>query len=496
MKVKISIIVLLISKSLFLYAQEVDLNDTILKNKIDSYLIKSSENGYSASILVAKNKKIILSKGYGWADREHKIQNNSTTVFNLGSITKQFTAAGIMKLVEQNKVKTTDTLDKYFENVPDDKKSITIHQLLTHSSGISVRIGGFRYKEATKTQFLKDFYESKLHALPGSTYQYANANYIMLALLIEVVSKQDYTTFLKTNFWVPLQMNHTGYKSISFSSDKLAHGYYYNYTNGEWLDWGTTQKHLPITSNHWYSIGKGDIHSNTEDLFKWHLALENSKVLSKKSVELIETEHIPENESKTSHYGYGWAIFKTKNGDKIITHNGSNGVYFSNFIRFKKSGYVIIVLSNTILNTDSENVAWEIAKMIENKDYEFKPVTKSVYELVYDFIRNNTIDSVENLPDFLKSKNISFKNKAVLNRIGNKLTLKEKKPGWGLALLNLNVNLFPDDGNLWDSLGDAYFKYQIREKAINSYSKALELKSKENCYWCSNSKNKLKILGN
>ena len=126
--------------------------DNELFDRIDSYLESSVTNGFSGVVLVSKKGEIILSKGYGWADRENKIPNSPSTVFNIGSVTKQFTASAILKLVEQGKIKTSDKISLYFAQTPIDKREITIHQLLTHTSGISNRTGGFRYDEASKEQ--------------------------------------------------------------------------------------------------------------------------------------------------------------------------------------------------------------------------------------------------------------------------------------------------------------------------------------------------------
>jgi CubicO group peptidase (beta-lactamase class C family) len=119
-------------------------SNKVLFNKIDSYLRASETNGFSGVVLVSKKGEVVLSKGYGWADRNNKIPNTPATVFNIGSVTKQFTASAILKLVEQGKINTSDKISSYFNQTPSDKKDITIHQLLTHTSGISNRTGGFR----------------------------------------------------------------------------------------------------------------------------------------------------------------------------------------------------------------------------------------------------------------------------------------------------------------------------------------------------------------
>lgn len=465
--------------------------------KIDTYLSKSVANGYSGSVLVAKGGEIVFSKGYGWADRSLKIRNTSSTVYNIGSVTKQFTAAAILKLMEDQKLKVSDNIEKYFPQVPSDKKDITIHQLLTHTSGVSPRTGGFRYDKASKEGFLKDFFQSELMYAPGTKHTYANANYILLSAIIEQVSQQDYETFLRENFWTPLQMNHTGYKEIHFNSEQFAHGYYFHYTNGVWRDWGITQEHLPYSNEHWYSIGKGDLYSTAKDLYTWHLAMENNKVLSAETKMLMEKAHVPENETRTSFYGYGWAIFNSRNNTKIVAHNGSNGIYFADFLRFVEDDLVIIALSNIILNHQSENVAWDIASMVMDEEYSSKIIPKNKYELVFDFIRSNSPDKASLLPQFIESKSETpIDDKAILNRIGFKQVSENKDVEWGIALLKLNTDVFPEDGNLWDSLGEGYYLVNDRPNAIKSFQKAIELKPETNCYWCENATKRLEELNN
>jgi CubicO group peptidase (beta-lactamase class C family) len=205
---------------------------------------------------------------------------------------------------------------------------------LTHTSGISPATGGFRFDEATKEHFLEEFFQSELLSEPGENHRYANANYIMLTAILEMVSRQEYAPFLRTYFWEPANLNHTGYKSISFPSDHYGHGYFYDYNSGVWKDWGITQDHLTDSENHWYSIGKDDLYSTVEDLYKWHQALESYNVLRAETRKLIESPIVAEDESNRSHYGYGWAIFKSPSGSKIITHNGSNHINFADLIRF------------------------------------------------------------------------------------------------------------------------------------------------------------------
>jgi len=490
----LAIVSLLQLISIHVSAQSVAMPDAA-SLRIDEYLNQSVDNGYSGSVLVAKDGEILLSKGYGWADRKMKIPNRPGTVFNIGSVTKQFTAAAILKLQEAGKLRTLDNLAEWFPGAPSDKRGITIHQLLTHTSGISPRTGGFRYDEAGKRQFLREFFESELMYPPGTRHTYANANYIVLAAIVEAASGQDYESFLRNHFWQPLQMNHTGYKSIGFSSEQAAHGYYYNDTDGAWKDWGITQEYLPYRDNHWYSIGKGDIYSTVEDLYTWHKALQEFSVLSPESKRLMETAYAAENEAQTSYYGYGWAIYTSLRGTKIVAHNGSNGIYFADFLRFIEEDLVVISLSNTRLNQKSENIAWEMAAMVSDPDYQARPMPKNPYELVFDFIRTHSPEDALQLAEFIEDRTgSSLKDKALLNRIGFKQVSEALDKDWGIALLKLNTMLFPEDGNLWDSLGEGYFLINDTDYARESFEKALELGAGNACHWCENSQDKLDQL--
>ncbi|MBI9040253.1 serine hydrolase domain-containing protein [Lutibacter sp.] len=481
LSIKALITILLIIPTLDSFSQNINkefTNKSQLANKIDSYLNASVTNGFSGAVLVSRKGEIILSKGYGWADRRNKIPNTSSTVFNIGSVTKQFTASAILKLVEQGKIKTSDKISSYFIQTPIDKRDITIHQLLTHTSGISNKTGDFRYDEASKEQFLKEFFESELQSKPGTKHQYANANYIMLTAILESVSGQIYSSFLNDYLFEPSQMKSTGYKSINFNTERLAHGYYYNIADEKWVDWGTTQQHLPYNDKHWYSIGKGDIYSTVEDLYKWQIALKNNVVLTSKTRRVQETPYVAENDKMTSYYGYGWAISKSDRETKIVAHNGSNGIYFADFVKFIDDDVVVIYLTNAFLGNDSEYVAREISKMIFDTNYNATPISKNIYELIHEFMRTNDPTNADELPSFLKKElKGEFNDPSILNRIGYSKLEKEKETGWALEIFKLNIKLFPKDGNLWDSLGEAYLNYNQEKEAIKSYTRAVELGS-------------------
>jgi tetratricopeptide (TPR) repeat protein len=135
--------------------------------------------------------------------------------------------------------------------------------------------------------------------------------------------------------------------------------------------------------------------------------------------------------------------------------------------------------------------------MVSNVKYKAQVMPKNTYDLVFDFIRANSSDKANQLPQFIeKAIGTSINDKAILNRIGFKQISEKKDTDWGIALLKLNLNIFPDDGNLWDSLGEGYYLLNDEENAIESFKKAIELKPETDCYWCENSTKRLQELIN
>lgn len=299
--------------------------------------------GVTGGILVAKNGKVILRKGYGWANETRKIPLTSESVFDIGSVTKQFTAAAILKLVEQGKLRVTDSITRFFKDVPEDKQNITIHQLLTHTAG-------FEHDVETAARFpIRDEWvraalNSKLKLTPGERFNYSNAGYSLLAAIIEVASGSSYESYLHKHLWEPAGMIKTGNLIPRFSQEELARGYDIS------GDLGLSQdKWWDEDGPFWGGRGGGYVLSTLEDLYKWHLALEGEKILSKESKRKLYTPYAPFKDRKESrdreeswHYGYGWAIFKTPRGTRLVEHTGGNSIVSTDFLRYVDEGVVII----------------------------------------------------------------------------------------------------------------------------------------------------------
>lgn len=165
-----------------------------IKKALDTYFSKNIKNGFAGSVLVSKEGRIILSKGYGFSDIEKKIPNTSNTIFDIGSNTKQFTATAILKLVELKKLKLSDSLHIYFKNIPNDKKDITIHQLLTHSSGLPPYSGN-DFDIISKKDFLQSVFRLELVSTPGPEYNYSNVGIVFWPLFSSRFRGKNMSTF-------------------------------------------------------------------------------------------------------------------------------------------------------------------------------------------------------------------------------------------------------------------------------------------------------------
>ncbi|MDG5491291.1 serine hydrolase [Psychroserpens sp. SPM9] len=460
----------------------------LLKNRIDNYLKQSEANGFSGAILVVKNDSIILNQGYGFANKEKYIPNSPNTVYDICSVSKQFTGAAIMKLVQDNTLKLEDSISSFFDNLPKDKKDITIHQLLTHSAGFGH--GNTDDFDLTPMDvYFSDLFESELLFTPGSDYSYSNSGYSILGRIIELVSGQDYETYLNEKLFQPSGMKHTGYLLPDWENSTVADEYLLNVSNeGSHIAQYKQDGAIARTV-----LANGGIHSTNNDMYKWYQSLQSNKILSQESFEILTKPHVAEYEDESSHYAYGWAIFTSERGTKVITHNGFNGVSYNEFVWFPEEDALILLASNAYVRPIGR-ITLEIENIIFDSTYVPNELLKYMVSELYKFTEAYQ-GSVNDLEKQLKlTYEEVIDSPRHLNRLGGvyyRKGMMEK----AIGIYKLNIQLFPDDGNSWDSLGDTYFKADEKANAINAFTRALELKPEnDDCFWCDNSQEKLEIL--
>ncbi len=304
---------------------------------IDKKLI---EIGFSGVILVAQNDSILFNKAYGRKNNQKNGLNDINTVFDICSITKQFTAAGILKLSMQGKVYLDDKLSKYFDGVPKDKRDITIKQLLTHSSGLTADIGD-DYDTISEKKFLSTVFGSTLISPVGKNFNYSNIGYSLLGLIIEKASGMDYETFLNVAIFQPSKMNHTGYVIPNWEKNEVANGFWdgseAKKPNEE--NWSKKGPYLNLKAN-------GGILTRASDLLLWSKAIRNNTVLDEATTTQYLNSHFEYNGGNTN-YGYGWWIENNDLDSKLVHHSGGSNLFASNLLIYPEKGITIIVLSNT-----------------------------------------------------------------------------------------------------------------------------------------------------
>jgi len=324
--------------SICAYGQEEKTKQGI--ERADAYLTsEAATNSFRGSVLIGVDGKIEFEKGYGFADEEWSVRNTPTTKFRIASMTKQFTAACILLLQERGRLSVHDSISKYLSDLPGAWQPITIHQLLTHTSGLPNYTSSPKMKElnrtgATPKEMIDLVVNQPLEFKPGSKFAYTNTGYILLGMIIEKVSGQSYDAFLATNIFGPLGMVSSGYDKASDILNNRASGYETkdsHLVNADFIDMS-----IPFAA--------GGIYSTVEDMYRWNEALANGKLLSVESLGQMFEEY-PETAAFASHYGYGVVI--TKRFNRTLYYHGGGVTGFSSVIqRYPKEHVCIIVLSN------------------------------------------------------------------------------------------------------------------------------------------------------
>lgn len=309
-------------------------------------------NHFSGTVLVTKNGSVLLKKSYGLADYEWNIQNTIDTKFQLASVTKQFTAAAILLLVEKGKLSLNDHLSKFLPDYPK-ADSVTIHMLLSHSSGLAL---GF--KELALSTISIDSAYSEIKKIPyefspGTRSAYSNIGYYLLGKIIEKVSGETYATFLRKNVFERAGMKNTGVSNHDSIVSKKAKVYCRTengFIHNPYINWG-------------FNIGHDGIYSTVEDLALWDNALYGTTILSAEMKKGMFTSHNDQN------WGYGFIINPFYNhGHQLIAHDGGFFGTMASFNRFTDDKLFVTVLSNN--ESQSHIIAYGLSAIAFQKEFE------------------------------------------------------------------------------------------------------------------------------
>jgi CubicO group peptidase (beta-lactamase class C family) len=336
-----------------------------IESKVDEYVNAYVKMGrFSGSILIAQNGEVLVSKGYGMANYEHDVPNTPQTKFRLGSITKQFTSMAIMQLQEKGLLNVNDPIIKLIPDYPEVGEKITIHHLLTHTSGIP---NFTSFPDYVKTMMIPSpvektverFKDKPLEFEPGEKYSYSNSGYVLLGYIIEKVTGKSYEEYIEENIFKPLNMKDTGYDHYITLLKHRATGY--DLTD----DGPVNADYIDMTIPH----AAGALYSTVEDLYTWDRALYTEKLVSKSSLDKIFTPF-------KNNYGYGWGITTLFNRTCTRHGGGING-FRSDIIRFVDNDACVVVLSN-IEGAPVNRISEDLTAILFGEKYELPREKKAI----------------------------------------------------------------------------------------------------------------------
>jgi CubicO group peptidase (beta-lactamase class C family) len=280
--------------------------------------------GFSGAVLVARDGRILLESAHGLANRANKTRWHADTIFDIGSVTKQFTAAAVLALEADGKLAVSESIASYLPGVPADKAPITIHHLLTHTSGLGDGFGG-DYESVSRDALVRRVMDSALASAPGERHAYSNAGYSLLAAIVEIASGTGIDRFARERLFRPAGMTSSGYHLSEAELARLARGY----RDGE--DARLPERAAATRGQMWNLIGNGGLYSTTRDLHRWMLALQDGRVLPPSSRRKLFQPHALvaakyAGSERPLHYAYGWYIWEPPSGKTLVWHRGGNAI--------------------------------------------------------------------------------------------------------------------------------------------------------------------------
>jgi CubicO group peptidase (beta-lactamase class C family) len=323
-------------------------DDAAATKAIDELMAKAyPSDGPGASVIVIKEGRVLLRKGYGMADMELGVKVEPDMVFRLGSITKQFTAVSILMLAEQGKLSLSDDVTKFFPDFPTNGRAITVEHLLTHTSGIKSYTSipawlSMWRKDMSVAELIDLFKNEPADFEPGVRWSYNNSGYIMLGAIIEKVSGMSYEQFLQKNIFDPLGMKHTFYGSASRLIPRRVPGYTMT------KDGLHNAEYLSMTQPY----AAGSLLSNVDDMALWDAALYTDRLVKQPSLQKAWTPYVLKDGTPTG-YGFGWSKFQY-DGRTIIEHGGGIHGFSTIGIRAPEDRVYVVILTNRDYQTPDD----------------------------------------------------------------------------------------------------------------------------------------------
>ncbi|GAB2587480.1 serine hydrolase domain-containing protein [Streptomyces capparidis] len=314
------------------------------RGAIEEFLDGELPRGSSGTLIAARGGELEVCRGWGASDREGDVDAGCDTVYDIGSVTKQFTAAAVVKLQAQGRLRTSDTIGEHLRGVPGDKRGITVGHLLTHTSGLLDSLGD-DYEPLSRAEFLDEALASDLLAAPGEEYRYSNVGYSLLAAIVEEVSGEDYESYLAEHLFRPAGMRLTGYVLPDWDDGEIAVEY-----SAAGDPRGTPLDHPWADDGpYWNLRGNGGMLSTARDMYRWHLALDGDRVLDPAAKRELFEPRVREAPDET-YYAYGWVV-TAPDGSGILWHNGGNDLSYAEIAREPNGSGFVFWVTNRVRST-------------------------------------------------------------------------------------------------------------------------------------------------
>lgn len=425
-------------------------------------------NQFSGSVLVVENGAVIYRQSVGLANRDWNIPNTPDTKLRLASITKQFTAMVIMQLVEEGEIALHGTISDYLPYYRKSTgKKVTVHHLLTHTSGIPNYTSNPEFW-TTKTRLhhdlktlIKDYCSGTLEFKPGTRFRYNNSGYVILGAIIEEVSGRPYDVVIQDRIFDPLGMPASGFEHDYKIIPNLSSGYDYTY------DGFNKSQFINLSAAH----AAGGLYSTVDDLLLWDRALYTDKLISEENKNKLFTPFLDD-------YAYGIGVKDVMLPDssrtvKLISHAGGINGYNSWIGRYVEEKNTIIVLCNQVPNK-MHAMSQAIFRILYDQPYEQSK--QRISEVVYGECQRQGIAAALELYRHLKETESDAYDftEPELNTLGYYL-LNKGDVSEAVEIFKLNVAVYPDASNTYDSLAEAYYIQKEKKLSLANYKKSLEL---------------------
>jgi CubicO group peptidase (beta-lactamase class C family) len=413
---------------------------TQLAERVDEYMQASVRNAhFSGTILIARDGVPLVSRAYGMSNYELRTPNTTATVYQLASLSKQFTATLIMQLQEQGRLKVSDPVCKFVASCPEAWKPITLRHLLTHTAGVPgfTRLPNWDeelgHRTYTRGTLLALFRDLPLEFTPGEKYRYSNSGYALLGMVIERVTGRGYGDVLRTSITEPLGMTHTIFHEGRVLVEQRASGYY---------SLGTTfinATHESSTTD----IGAAGILSTTTDLLRWDQALYSDRLLSKASRDEVFTPVL-------NGYGYGWQTGESL-GRARVDHSGSQTGFSTYMVRFPNDRLTVIVLSNSD-RASGAGTGMALARIAFGEPYALPalPLRDRLYDAI---VARGVVATIAELKEIRRTEPTRPLEETLLD-LGYDL-LEARRLSDAIAIFEHNIGLHPRAAYSYDGLADA-----------------------------------------